>query len=270
MLGRVLIIAGSDSGGGAGIQADIKAVTCLGGYAATAVTALTAQNTHGVSGIHEVPPAFVRAQMEAVLSDIGADCVKTGMLASAAIVEAVAEGLAALAPDVPLVLDPVMVAKGGAALLEGSAAGALISLLVPRARLLTPNIPEAEVLLGRAITGVADMERAALDLLALGPKAVLLKGGHLEGDELVDVLADGGGVRRYAGRRIHTRSTHGTGCTLASSIAAGLARGMDLSDAVECARAYLVKAIETAPGLGSGHGPLNHGHPLAARLPGCG
>ncbi|ARJ65116.1 bifunctional hydroxymethylpyrimidine kinase/phosphomethylpyrimidine kinase [Magnetospirillum sp. ME-1] len=263
MPGRVLIIAGSDSGGGAGIQADIKAVTCLGGYAATAITALTAQNTHGVSGIHEVPPAFVRAQMEAVLGDIGADCVKTGMLASAAIVEAVAEGLAALAPEVPLVLDPVMVAKGGAALLEGSAAGALISLLVPRARLLTPNIPEAEVLLGRAIGGVADMERAALDLLALGPRAVLLKGGHLDGDDLVDVLVDGEGVRRYTGRRIRTRSTHGTGCTLASGIAAGLAGGMDLSDAVERARAYLVKAIETAPGFGKGHGPLNHGHTVS-------
>ena len=270
MRGRVLIVAGSDSGGGAGIQADIKAVTCLGGFAATAVTALTAQNTHGVTGIHEVPPDFVRAQMEAVLSDIGADCIKTGMLASAAIVEAVADALAVLAPLVPLVLDPVMVAKGGAALLEGSAAGALIRRLVPRARLLTPNIPEAEVLLGRSIGGVADMERAALDLLALGPRAVLLKGGHLEGDDLVDVLAEaGGGLSRYVGRRIVTRSTHGTGCTLASAIAAGLAQGMDLGEAVERGRAYLVKAIETAPGLGSGHGPLNHGHPLEAR-PGCG
>lgn len=270
MRGRVLIVAGSDSGGGAGIQADIKAVTCLGGFAATAVTALTAQNTHGVTGIHEVPPDFVRAQMEAVLGDIGADCVKTGMLASAAIIQAVAEALAALAPLVPLVLDPVMVAKGGAALLADSAAGALVSLLLPRARLLTPNIPEAEVLLGRAIGGVAEMERAVLDLLALGPRAVLLKGGHLEGDDLVDVLAEGGEIRRYVGRRIATRSTHGTGCTLASAIAAGLAQGMGLNDAVERARAYLVKAIETAPGLGGGHGPLNHGHPLAGPRPGCG
>ena len=260
MHGRVLIVAGSDSGGGAGIQADIKTVTCLGGFAATALTALTAQNTRGVTGIHEVPPDFVRAQMEAVLSDIGADCIKTGMLASAAIIEAVADTLAALAPHVPLVLDPVMVAKGGAALLADSAAGALVSRLVPRARLLTPNIPEAEVLLGRKINGVADMERAALDLLALGPRAVLLKGGHLDGDDLVDVLAEGGETRRYVGRRIHTRSTHGTGCTLASAIAAGLAQGMGLSQAVERARAYLVKAIETAPGLGRGHGPLNHGH----------
>lgn len=260
MRGRVLIVAGSDSGGGAGIQADIKAVTCLGGFAATAVTALTAQNTRGVTGIHEVPPAFVRAQMEAVLTDIGADCVKTGMLASAAIVEAVAEGLAALAPGVPLVLDPVMVAKGGAALLEGSAAGALIARLVPLAHVLTPNIPEAEALLGRPVASAAEMERAALDLLALGPRAVLLKGGHLDGDELVDVLAGPDGVRRFTGRRIHTRSTHGTGCTLASSIAVGLAQGLGLGDAVERARAYLIRAIETAPGLGGGHGPLNHGH----------
>lgn len=263
MIGRVLIVAGSDSGGGAGIQADIKAVTCLGGYAATAVTALTAQNTHGVSGIHEIPADFVRAQMAAVLGDIGADCVKTGMLASAAIVETVAAALAELAPEVPLVLDPVMVAKGGAALLAGSAAGALVSLLLPRARLLTPNIPEAEALLGRAIAGPGDMERAALDLLALGPKAVLLKGGHLEGDDLLDILADGDGIQCFQGRRIHTRSTHGTGCTLASAIAAGLARGMALGDAVERARAYLMRAIETAPGLGGGHGPLNHGHTVS-------
>lgn len=271
MRGRVLIVAGSDSGGGAGIQADIKAVTCLGGFAATAVTALTAQNTLGVSGIHEVPPDFVRAQMDAVLGDIGADCIKTGMLASAPIVEAVALALEELAPAVPLVLDPVMVAKGGAALLADSAAGALVKLLVPRARLLTPNIPEAEVLLGRAITGVDDMEGAARDLLALGPRAVLLKGGHLEGDDLVDVLAEaGGGLHRFTGRRIPTRSTHGTGCTLASAIAAGLAQGLGLVEAVERARAYLVRAIETAPGLGSGHGPLNHGHPLAGRRSGCG
>lgn len=261
---RVLIVAGSDSGGGAGIQADIKAVTCLGGFAMTAVTALTAQNTHGVSGIHEVPPAFVRAQMEAVLGDLGADCIKTGMLASAAIVEAVAEALDELAPGVPVVVDPVMVAKGGAALLENSAAGALKSLLLPRARLLTPNIPEAETLLGRSIGGVAEMEAAARDLLALGPQAVLLKGGHLEGDELVDVLADSEEVSRWSGPRIHTRSTHGTGCTLASAIAAGLAAGLALRPAVERARTYLRRAIETAPGLGGGHGPLNHGHPLGA------
>ena len=255
-----MVIAGSDSGGGAGIQADIKAITCLGGYAASTVTALTAQNTQGVFGISEVSPDFVRLQMEVVLGDIGADCIKTGMLASAAIVEAVAEGLVALAPDVPLVLDPVMVAKGGAALLAESAGGALIRLLVPRARLLTPNIPEAETLLGRRIHSLSQMEHAAVDLLALGPQAVLLKGGHMEGDDLVDVLADHTGLRRFAGHRIATRSTHGTGCTLASAIATGLAQGMGLDAAVIRAREYVRQAILTAPGLGSGHGPLNHGH----------
>jgi hydroxymethylpyrimidine/phosphomethylpyrimidine kinase len=182
------------------------------------------------------------------------------MLASAAIVEAVADGLAALAPKIPLVLDPVMVAKGGAALLSESAGRALIQLLLPRARLLTPNIPEAETLLGRRIHGLSQMEHAAQDLLALGPQAVLLKGGHMEGDELVDVLADRTGLRRFTGHRIQTRSTHGTGCTLASAIATGIAQGMGLDAAVIRGRDYVRKAIETAPGLGSGHGPLNHGH----------
>ncbi|RAU20480.1 bifunctional hydroxymethylpyrimidine kinase/phosphomethylpyrimidine kinase [Paramagnetospirillum kuznetsovii] len=262
MKGRVLVVAGSDSGGGAGIQADIKAITCLGGYATTAITALTAQNTVGVSAIAEVAPGFVRAQMAAVLSDIGADCIKTGMLASFAIVEAVAEALAELAPSVPLVVDPVMVAKGGASLLADSAAEAMARLLLPRTRLLTPNIPEAEVLLGRAIPDLAAMEHAVLDLLALGPQVVLLKGGHMDGDILVDLLADGAGVRSFSGRRIVSRSTHGTGCTLASAIAAGIAQGMDVDMAVARARDYVRKAIETAPGLGAGHGPLNHGHPL--------
>ena len=267
MIGRVLIVAGSDSGGGAGIQADIKTVTCLGGYAATAITALTAQNTLGVAAICEIPTDFIRRQMEVVLGDIGADCLKTGMLASAAIVETVAAALADLAPLVPLVLDPVMVAKGGAALLAGSAAEALKACLIPRARLLTPNSPEAEALLGRPITTIADMDAAARDLLALGPRAVLLKGGHLAGDDLVDVLADESGLRRFAGRRIVSRSTHGTGCTLASAIATGLAQGMDLDAAVIRARDYVVRAIATAPGLGAGHGPLNHGHPLAGPAP---
>jgi len=260
MLGRVFVVAGSDSGGGAGIQADIKAVTCLGGFAACAITALTAQSTRGVFGISPVSPDFIRLQMEVVLQDLGADCIKTGMLASAAIVETVAGALADFAPMVPLVLDPVMVAKGGAALLADSAAEALIGRLLPRARLLTPNIPEAEVLLGRRIGGLAEMERAAVDLLALGPRAVLLKGGHMEGDDLVDLLADAAGVRRFSGRRIASRSTHGTGCTLASAIATGIAQGLELDAAVARARDYVRQAITTAPGLGGGHGPLNHGH----------
>jgi hydroxymethylpyrimidine/phosphomethylpyrimidine kinase len=259
MPGRVLICAGSDSGGGAGIQADIKTVTCLGGFAATAITALTAQNTLGVAAVHPVPPEFVLRQMEVVLSDIGADCIKTGMLAAIGIIEAVAEGLARFAPGVPLVVDPVMVAKGGAALLAEDANRSLIERLVKGATLITPNIPEAEVLLGRSIPDHDAMRSAARDLLTLGPGAVLLKGGHMEGDEVIDLLADASGIRTFSGSRIQSRSTHGTGCTLASAIATGIAQGLDLDRAVERARAYVRRAIETAPGLGHGHGPLNHG-----------
>ena len=262
MKGRVLIVAGSDSGGGAGIQADLKTVSALGGYGATAITALTAQNTRGVFGIHPVPPDFVRQQMELVLDDIGADCVTTGMRAAVPIIEAVAASLDSHAGGVPLVVDPVMVAKGGAPLLAGDAAQALIDTLVRRATLITPNLPEAEVLLGRSIAGAADMAPAARDLLALGCGAVLLKGGHLDGDELIDVLAQASGVTAFASRRIASTATHGTGCTLASAIACGLAQGMDLVHAVERARTYVRRAIETAPGLGHGHGPLNHLHAI--------
>lgn len=268
MKGRVLIVAGSDSGGGAGIQADIKTVSALGGYAATAITALTAQNTQGVFGVHEVPPDFVLRQMEMVLGDIGADCLKTGMLATVAIIEAVAEGIARFASAVPLVVDPVMVAKGGTALLADNAAQALVDKLVRRATLITPNIPEAEVLLGRAIPDRAAMDGAARDLLALGSQAVLLKGGHMAGDEVVDLLAEAdGAITAFSGTRIVSRSTHGTGCTLASAIACGLAQGLTLTAAVARARAYVRRAIETAPGLGSGHGPLNHLHTVGEFLP---
>ena len=264
-LARILICAGSDSGGGAGIQADIKTVTALGGYAMTAITALTAQDTLGVHGVMPVPPDFVRRQMRVVLADIGADAVKTGMLGDAATIAAVAETLAELAPDVPLVLDPVMVAKGGASLLEREALDALKTLLIPRATLLTPNLPEAEALLGRPIADVAAMQAAAEDLRGLGAGAVLVKGGHLDGDTLCDVLVGPDGIVIFEGERIRTRHTHGTGCTLASAIATRLGQGMRLADAVASARAYLVQAIRTAPGLGHGHGPLNHGHPLQHR-----
>jgi hydroxymethylpyrimidine/phosphomethylpyrimidine kinase len=260
MRGRILIIAGSDSGGGAGIQADIKAVSALQGYAATAVTALTAQSTQGVFGVHEVPPEFVLRQMELVLTDIGADCLKTGMLATVPVIEAVAEGIERFAGNVPLVVDPVMVAKGGAALLAVDAANALVDKLFGRAAVITPNIPEAEVLLGRAIPDRDAMVHAARDLLDLGSQAVLLKGGHMDGDEVVDLLADAGGITAFTGSRIASTSTHGTGCTLASAIACGLAQGMALADAVARARAYVRRAIETAPGFGLGHGPLNHLH----------
>lgn len=262
MRGRVLIVAGSDSSGGAGIQADIKTVTALGGYAMTAITALTAQNTLGVFAVHEVPPDFVARQMALCLDDIGADVIKTGMLSSAAIIEAVADVLDTAAPGVRVVVDPVMVAKGGAALLADEATAALVRRLVSRAAVLTPNLPEAEVLLGRSIPDAEAMAGAARDLMALGPGAVLLKGGHLPGDLLVDVLATPAGIDRFQSARIATTSTHGTGCTLASALACGLAQGLSLGAAVDRARDYVTKAIIGAPGFGHGHGPLNHAHPL--------
>jgi len=260
--GRILIVAGSDSGGGAGIQADIKAVTALNGFAMTAITALTAQNTQGVFGVHEVPPEFVAEQIRVVMEDIGADVVKTGMLGSVAIINAVADALETFASELPWVIDPVMVAKGGHPLLAEDAAEALKERLVSRAAVITPNLPEAEVLTGRKVKAVADMEAAASALLQTGAKAVLLKGGHLEGDTVVDLLATAAGIERFESPRIHTLHTHGTGCTLASAIACGLAQGMSVRDTVIRARGYVLEAIRTAPGFGHGHGPLNHAHPL--------
>ena len=258
MRGRVLAIAGSDSGGGAGIQADIKTITALGVYAATAITALTAQNTLGVQGIRMVPPEFIYQQIFVVLDDIGADAVKTGMLGDVATIETVADALARHAPAVPLVLDPVMVAKGGARLLDPGSVHALIRHLLPKASVITPNLPEAEVLSGRSITDTEAMREAASVLLDLGVPAVLLKGGHLPGETVVDLLATRDGVEAFAAPRIDSRHTHGTGCTLGSAIAAGLAQGMTLRDAVLRAREYVRAAISSAPGFGGGHGPLNH------------
>jgi hydroxymethylpyrimidine/phosphomethylpyrimidine kinase len=260
--GRVLIIAGSDSGGGAGIQADIKTVTMLDAFAATAVTALTAQNTEGVFAVLPVAAEFIRQQIEVVLDDIGADAVKTGMLHDATVIETVAAVLAERAAAVPLVVDPVMVAKGGAPLIEPDAIDALKALLIPHAAVLTPNLPEAEILAGRSIASLVQMQEVAAALLGLGCQAVLLKGGHLEGDEVHDVLVSAGGMRAWHSRRIATRHTHGTGCTLASAIAAGLAQGLPIDLAVEHARDYVQRAIASAPGLGRGHGPLDHAHPL--------
>jgi len=256
--GRVLIVAGSDSGGGAGIQADIKAVTALGGYAATAITALTAQNTLGVHGVLPVPPEFILLQINAVLDDIGADAVKTGMLGSAEAVQAVAAALGQR-DGIPLVVDPVMVAKGGARLLDDPAVAALRRDLLPLATLLTPNVPEAEALTGLTITDHAAARRAAQALLDLGAAAVLLKGGHLRGAVVQDVLATSGGMEVVESPRIETRHTHGTGCTLASAVATGLAQDMTLSDAVRRGAAYVHAAILAAPGFGAGHGPLGHG-----------
>src|SRR5712671_5595912 len=248
MNGRVLIIAGSDSGGGAGIQADIKTVTMLDAFAMTAVTALTAHNTEGVFGVLPIPRAFIRQQIEVVLDDIGADTIKTGMLHDAAVIETVAAVIAERAPAVPLVVDPVMVAKGGAPLIEAGAIDALKRLLVSRAAVLTPNLPEAEILAGRAIASRAAMRKTATELLALGCQAVLLKGGHLAGETVYDVLATASGLRVWDSPRIDSRHTHGTGCTLASAIAAGLAQGMAIEPAVERARLYVQCAIASAPG----------------------
>jgi hydroxymethylpyrimidine/phosphomethylpyrimidine kinase len=256
--GRVLVIAGSDSGGGAGIQADIKTITALGGFAATAITALTAQNTVGVLGVMPVPPAFIRQQIEVVLSDIGADVIKIGMLGDVATISAVRDALAEFAPDVPVVLDPVMVAKGGHALLAAEAVDSLRRLLLPMSAIITPNVPEAEALTGMKVRTEADMRAAATGLLATGVPAVLLKGGHLESATVTDLLASREGMEAFAAPRIDTLHTHGTGCTTASAVAVGLAQGLSLRDAVVRARRYVRAAIESAPGLGHGHGPLNH------------
>jgi hydroxymethylpyrimidine/phosphomethylpyrimidine kinase len=263
VLPRVLVIAGSDSGGGAGIQADIKTVTMLGGYAATAITALTAQNTLGVFGVLPIEPSFVRDQIRVVLDDIGADAIKTGMLHSREVIDAVASELEARAGNTPVIVDPVLVAKGGAALLRTDAKDALVLRLFPLAALITPNIPEAEVLTGLSARSTEDLPRLADALQALGASAVLVKGGHLPGDTLMDLLRTSDGEEyRFEGPRIQTRSSHGTGCTLASAIACGVAEGMTLVSAVERARRFVVRALETAPGLGTGHGPLNHGFRL--------
>jgi hydroxymethylpyrimidine/phosphomethylpyrimidine kinase len=260
MVPRVLIIAGSDSGGGAGIQADIKTVTMLGGYAATAVTAVTVQNTLGVGAVHPVPPDIVAAQIRAVLDDIGADCIKIGMLGDAATIEAVAGALQGV--TVPIVLDPVMVAKGGASLLADEAVGALVDRLLPRASVVTPNVPELEALVETEVADEADMLLAAQELLGMGPQAVLAKGGHLKGASVVDWLVTRQGQQRFEAPRVQTQHTHGTGCTLASAVAAGLAAGLPLAVAVERARAYLLSALAAAPGLGAGHGPLGHNFAL--------
>ena len=253
---RVLVIAGSDSGAGAGIQADVKTAMALGAYATTAVTALTAQDTRAVYEIHPVPPAFIRRQIAVALADPGADAIKTGMLGDAAVIEAVADALAGT--SLPLVIDPVMAAKGGSELLARSAIDTLKVRLLPLATLLTPNLPEAELLAGITIGDEASMRHAVELLLTLGVPAVLLKGGHARGDIVLDLLATETGVVEFRRPRIATRHTHGTGCTLATAIACGLAAGLSLPDAVTRARDYLQAAIAAAPGLGAGHGPLGH------------
>ncbi len=254
---RVLTIAGSDSGGGAGIQADLKTYTAFGVFGMSAITSVTAQNTQGVQGIHDLPPEFVALQIRSVLEDIGTDVIKTGMLSNAAIIHAVAEVLREH-PEIPVVVDPVMRAKGGDPLLRPDAQDALIKEILPLAFVVTPNIPEAEALVGFEIHGLPDMRRAAKAIKNLGPQNVLIKGGHLEGDEATDLLFDGSTFHEFPAPRIPTRNTHGTGCTYASAIAAALALGNDLKEAIEKAKAFVTGAIQNALPLGHGHGPLNH------------
>jgi hydroxymethylpyrimidine/phosphomethylpyrimidine kinase len=257
-----LTIAGSDSGGGAGIQADLRTFAALRVYGASAITAVTSQNTREVRGVEALPAAFVASQMDAVLDDLPIAAAKTGMLANAGIVEAVARVLRG-ARAIPVVVDPVMISKSGAALLDDDAVRAVVELLLPRAALVTPNLPEAARLVGFDVVTPADQERAARALVDRGARAALVKGGHGAGDP-VDVLWDGVAVRTFTAPRLATRHTHGTGCTYAAAICAELAKGAALVDATATAHAYVRAAIERAPGLGHGAGPLHHMHPWYA------
>lgn len=257
-----LTIAGSDSSGGAGIQADLKTFAALGVYGASAITALTAQNTNGVTGIHDVPADFVTAQIDAVFSDLDVKAVKIGMVSRREVIDAIASGLDRWSPR-SVVLDPVMVATSGDRLLSADAIDAVRRQLFPRATIITPNLPEAAALLDETIaTTEADIERQGKALLALGCAAVLVKGGHGEGPESVDYLVSGNGIVRLAATRIATKNTHGTGCSLSSAIAAGLAKGEGLESAVHRAKAYISAAIARADelGVGHGHGPIYHFH----------
>ncbi|HYF93734.1 MAG TPA: bifunctional hydroxymethylpyrimidine kinase/phosphomethylpyrimidine kinase [Symbiobacteriaceae bacterium] len=256
-LARALTIAGSDSGGGAGIQADLKTFTVLGVYGMTALTAITAQNTSGVSGVYPLSPEAVQAQLDAVLSDIGTDAAKTGMLFDVPIIEVVADRIKRHGVR-NLVLDPVMIAKGGQPLLLPRAQAALRDLLLPLAAVITPNLPEAEVLTGMEIKTKQQMVDAGRHLLALGAGAAVIKGGHLEGQPADDVLVTRDGELWLQAERVESRHTHGTGCTFSAAIAAGLARGMALEAAVKQAKAFITLAIRKAPGFGAGHGPTNH------------
>ena len=266
---RVLSIAGSDSGGGAGIQADLKTFSALGCFGMTAITALTAQNTMGVRAIHGVPPQMLRDQIDAVMEDIGADAVKIGMLHSPDIVRTVAETIDRHAMK-NVVFDPVMVATSGAVLIDNTAVEVLVRELFPRVAVITPNLDEAALLVGRPLSSAQDMERAALELLEKGAHAVLLKGGHLPGDTVIDLLVMKNGEKLWMqAPRIHSPNTHGTGCTLSSAIAAHLAMGASLVEAVQHAREFVRDALQAGAQVrtGKGSGPLNHGHaPLAMRL----
>lgn len=252
-----LTIAGSDSGAGAGVQADLKTFAANGVYGLSVITAITAQNTVGVRGVQEVDPAVIRAQLDAVSEDFSIGAVKTGMLSSAKIIDVVVEGIRA--HRLPhLVVDPVMVAKSGDRLLREDAVDALRRQLLPLAEVVTPNLPESQVLTGLPVDTLAERIAAARAILALGARSAVIKGGHGDEDPVVDLLVDGDGVREFRATRVHGTSTHGTGCTFSAAIAAGLARGLSVPAAVDQARTYLSAAMAQAPGLGHGHGPLNH------------
>jgi hydroxymethylpyrimidine/phosphomethylpyrimidine kinase len=255
---RALTIAGSDSGGGAGIQADIKTFAAFGVYGASAITAVTAQNTREVADWLAMPPDLIAKQIDAVLTDIGADAVKTGMLANAGVIEVVAAKMREHAVE-NLVVDPVMVAKGGHRLLEDDAVSVLVRELLPLALVVTPNIPEAEVLVGRTIASWDDARDAAAQIVGMGARAVVIKGGHFEEEaSSTDLLFDGQQYRAFKAVRVHTANTHGTGCTFSSAVAAGLAKGMALGDAVALAKSYVTLAIQHAYPIGRGHGPVHH------------
>ena len=262
-----LTIAGSDSGGGAGIQADLKTFHAFGVFGTTAITAVTVQNTLGVQGVHPVPIDTVRAQIDAVGADLRPAAIKSGMLATAELVRLVAESVDETR-RIPYVLDPVMVATSGDRLLAEEAEGEIMRLLVPLATLVTPNLDEASILVGFPVRTSEEMRRAATALVERGARAALIKGGHLPGPELVDVLFDGEGWREWRRPKLETTSTHGTGCTLSAAVAAGLAHGRPLLTAVDDALSYVSRAIAAAPGLGRGHGPLNHLVEARPRSPG--
>ena len=252
-----MTIAGSDSGGGAGIQADLKTFAALGVYGTSALTAITAQNTLGVTAIHEVPTDIIAAQVQAIMSDIGAVAVKTGMLSSAAIIETVARELKRHGVE-RLVVDPVMVAKGGDRLLQEDAVEALRTMLLPLATVVTPNVPEAEVLAGMTIANTDHAHEAARRIVAMGAKSVVVKGGHLSGPEAIDTLYDGKDFHEFGSERFDTKNTHGTGCTFASAVAAGLAKELSVEEAVAQAKVYVTNAIRANLVIGTGHGPLDH------------
>ncbi len=255
---RALTIAGSDSGGGAGIQADLKTFTAHKVFGASVVTCVTAQNTQTVEGVYGLPPEFVELEIDAVLSDIGVDAVKTGMLYSRGIISSVAKKLDQYKIE-KLVVDPVMVAKGGVSLLEDDAVDTLIAEILPKAAIVTPNIPEAERLTGLVISGIDSMREAAHVIINLGPGSVVVKGGHLDSSQdAVDLFYDGERFHEFRGDRINTNNTHGTGCTYSASICAELAKGAGLPDAVKAAKSYITGAISGSFELGKGYGPLNH------------